>query len=225
MGGRKGCGRARGEDAKKLVGWRESVRGAVASARPPLVAALGALALAGAGRAQSAPRRLTVDTLASTVRFDGRSTLGAFSATTHTLAGWAEVTDARILSGRGAVEVRAATLRTGIGLRDRHLRSELDTDRYPTIGLTVEHVVAGDGAAAASGLPVVLEGTLTVKGTPHAVRFPATAALRGDTLVVAGRAPLTFTQLGMKPPTRLLVTHVQDAFVLVYDIRIRPAGS
>ena len=127
-----------------------------------------------------------------------------------------------LTSGRGLVVVRAATLQTGIGLRDRHLRGELDTDRYPTITLNVERVLPANGGTAAVD-PVVLEGSFTVKGVAHAVRWPATATLRGDTLVVTGSTPMRFTELGMKPPTRMLVTHVQDAFVLVYDIHFAPA--
>ena len=190
-----------------------------------VVAALGGLAAAPVpGRAQAAARRFTVDTASSSVRFDGHATMGAFSATTRTLSGWAELGDlAHLTSGRGLVEVRAATFQTGIGLRDRHLRGELDTDRYPTITLNVARVLPAS-TAAASGDPVVLEGSFTVKGTAHAVRWPAMAALlRGDTLVVTGSTPMRFTELGMKPPTRMLVTHVQDEFVLVYDIHFAPA--
>lgn len=188
-----------------------------------LLVAAGTLCLSGRPAAAQSLRRLALDTLASSVRFDGHATLGAFSATTRTLSGWAELSGGSIATGRGAVEVRAATLRTGIGLRDRHLRGELDTDHYPTIALTVDHVLAAGGGAPAVGGPVVLEGTLTVKGTPHPVRLAATATLRGDILLVAGSSPLTFTQLGMKPPTRMLgMTRVQDAFVLAYDVRFTP---
>ncbi len=203
-----------------------AVRGRNGRLSPAFALALGLACLAGGlpARAQAPARRFTVDSAASMVRFDGHATLGAFSATSHSLSGWAELADpARLTTGRGVVEVRAATLRTGIGLRDRHLRGELDTDRYPLITLAVERVLPGGTASGAAGQPVVLEGSFTVKGTMHAVRWPATAALRGDTLVVAGSTPLRFTELGMKPPTRMLVTHVQDEFVLVYDVHFVPA--
>jgi polyisoprenoid-binding protein YceI len=198
--------------------------GARAALVVPAALALLAATAAG-GRAQAPARRFTVDTVTSSVRFEGHATLGAFTATTNSMSGWAELADpGHLTSGRGAVAVRAATLKTGIGLRDRHLRGELDTDHYPLITLSVERVLPGaDGAAG--GDPVVLEGALSVRGTPHAVRLGASAAVHGDTLVVAGSTPMRFTELGMKPPTRMLgTTRVRDEFVLGYDVRFVPAG-
>ncbi len=213
---------------ERLAGARAPRRGRTRGgwATHVLVALAWLMAGSGPARGQASARRFTVDSATSVVRFDGHATLGSFAATTHSLSGWAELADpVRLTTGRGLVEVRAATLRTGIGLRDRHLRGELDTDRYPLISLSVEHVLpaGANGADASAGQPVVLEGSVTVKGTMHAVRWPATAALHGDTLVVSGSTPMRFTELGMKPPTRMLVTHVLDEFVLVYDVHFTPA--
>ena len=182
-------------------------------------------ASAGAGRAQRAdpPRRLQLDSSSSRVFFDGVGTFGAFSATTSSLEGWAELPESGLGDARGEIRMRPATLKTGIGLRDRHLRQELDTDHFPLITMTVERVSAS--APGADGeTPVLIQGALAVKGQAHAVSFSGTAALRGDTLAVQARSQLTFTALGMKPPTRMLgTTKVHDDFVLRFEGRFVPA--
>ncbi len=174
---------------------------------------------------QTPGRRLQLDSASSRVWFDGSSTFGAFTATTSGLDGWAELgPDGQVGGGRGEVHMRVATLRTGIGLRDRHLREELHADRFPLVSLTVQRVDAAPGPAAGGTTPVVLRGTLTVRGEPYPVSIDATAALRADTLVVRGRLPLRFTQVGMKPPSKLLgAARVHDDFVLRLDGRFLPA--
>ncbi len=205
-----------------------------------LAAALGTSTLAlSVGTAGSAHRRPSppaaqlpalrwpLDSASSRVWFDGTSTFGAFTATSASLAGWVElVAPGQLADARGEVSVRAATLRTGIGLRDRHLRDELDTDRFPLVTLAVARVVPAQAAyaGASEGTPVVLRGSLTVRGQSHPVAFDATAGFHGDTLVVVGRAPLRFTELGMKPPSKLLGSvKVHDDFVLRFDGRFLAA--
>ncbi len=185
-------------------------------------------ALAGPEHPPGVPRRLQLDSTSSRVWFDGTSTFGAFTATTASIEGWAELPQGGLGDARGEIRVHAATLQTRIGLRDRHLRQELDTDRFPLIVMAVERVSAS-AAGAGEETPVVIQGALTVKGQAHTVTFSGTAALRGDTLAVQARTPLTFTALGMKPPTRLLgTTKVQDQFVLRFEghfVPPRPTAS
>lgn len=171
----------------------------------------------------AAPHRLVLDSAVSHVWFDGTSTFGAFSATTSSLDGWTELQGDALAGARGVVRLQAATLHTGIGLRDRHLRQELDTDRFPLITLTVDDV-STSAAVSGGAIPVVIRGALTVKGQTHPVSFGGTAALRGDTLTVDAKTPLTFTGLGMKPPTRMFgTTRVHDDFLLRFQGRfLRP---
>ena len=191
---------------------------AAASAAPPPGA------LADPGHAPRAvPRRLQLDSSSSRVWFDGVGTFGPFTATTSSLEGWAELPESGLGEARGEIRMHPATLKTGIGLRDRHLRQELDTDHFPLITMAVERVTASTLASGAE-TSVVIQGALTVKGQAHSVSFSGTAALRGDTLAVQARTPLTFTALGMKPPTRMLgTTRVHDEFVLRFEGHFVPA--
>ena len=227
------AGEAHSPERRRSVHLRLFVAGALA-------AALAGPALAAPAAAQLPSGRLVLDSTTSRVWFDGTSTFGSFTATTASLAGWTELAGPRqVENARGEVDVRAATLKTGIGLRDRHLRQELDTDHFPLVTLIVDGVTRAPAAApvaaaiagaraealpaAADATPVVLHGSLTVKGQAHPVALAATAAFRGDTLVVVGRAPLRFTELGMKPPTKLFgAARVHDEFVLRFDGRFLP---
>ncbi len=223
-GGRREGDRVRGGGSAALAALCVLVL-ALSAATPARRPAAPAATQLPAGRLPAV--RLLLDSASSRVWFDGTSTFGAFTATSASLEGWAELAaPGQLADARGEVELHAATLRTGIGLRDRHLRDALDTDRFPLVTLAVDRVVPAQGvyAAASEGTPVVLHGTLTVKGQSHPVAFDATAAFHGDSLVVAGRAPLRFTGLGMKPPTRLLGSvRVHDEFVLRFDGRFLPA--
>jgi polyisoprenoid-binding protein YceI len=182
-----------------------------------------------AAAGQAAPLRLRLDSAASRVRFEGSATLGDFTAESHAATGFATL-DAppRLTSGHGRVEVPVASLKTGNGLRNKHLRDEMEASTFPLVVFTVERVLpaalaAAPPADAEPGEPVLLHATLEIKGRPTEVDFPATAELRGDTLLVRGRMPLRFTRLGMKPPVRLLgATRVRDEFALAFDARFIP---
>ncbi|HET9986025.1 MAG TPA: YceI family protein [Longimicrobiales bacterium] len=188
------------------------------------------LPISAAAAMQAEPIRLQLDSTASRVWFEGSATLGDFTAESRSATGTATLDDpTRLTSGHGRIELPVASLKTGNGLRNKHLRDEMEASKYPLVVFTVERVLAAALAAAPSadaepGEPVLLHGTLEVKGRPTEVDFPATAELRGDTLLVRGRMPLRFTRLGMKPPVRLLgATKVRDEFTLAFDARFIPA--
>ena len=100
----------------------------------------------------------------------------------------------------GRLDIKAASLTTGIGMRDKHLRSEdfFDTDNFPDI--TVE--VTGPQTA-----------TLSIRGTtlPLPVRFTVTRP-DANTLQIAAHAEIDRTKwgvsgnmAGMMPSTTTLV--------------------
>ncbi len=186
------------------------------------------------------PSRFDLVPAVSRLWFEAHSTLGGFSGEAHGANGWAWLgPDGRFIGGKGRVEVLVRDIRTGIGLRDHHLRETLDADRFPFVTLVVDSVAphppqaSPHGAAASDtatvpplpgGEPVLLHARLTIRDRTRTVEVPAAARLAGDTLRVVGAIPVRFTEFGMKPPTRLLVTHVGDAFALFFDARFAPAG-
>jgi polyisoprenoid-binding protein YceI len=79
----------------------------------------------------------------------------------------------------GRVDVRAASVKTGIGKRDEHLRSAdfFDADRFADITLVVTSARA-DGPDRA-----LLSADLTVRGVTRPVELPVTVRLVDDATV------------------------------------------
>src|SRR5271168_2598968 len=77
-----------------------------------------------------------------------------------------------LITGKGAVfgrlDIQVASLHTGIGKRDEHLRSAdfFDADRYPDISVVVTAVEPATGNDAA------LRATLSIKGVTAEVPLP-----------------------------------------------------
>ena len=123
------------------------------------------------------------------------------------VSGEARITPDGQLTGR--LVIRAESVRTGIGMRDRHLRARdfFDVAAYPDIVVDVTGP-APDGQLAA---------TLSIRGTTLPVPLQATVDRRGgvgaaDSVGVSARAEIDRTRwgvsgnmLGMMPPATVLL--------------------
>ncbi|MFQ5693425.1 MAG: YceI family protein [Nitrospinota bacterium] len=101
------------------------------------------------------------------VTFHADARLHEFTGVTREVSGWFRTDDLRTpTQGTGCVGVEAASLETGIGLRDAKMRAtHLETDRYPDIVYRVD-------AIARVGDQLLLAGTLTLHGVSRSVRVP-----------------------------------------------------
>ncbi|MBI3690841.1 MAG: YceI family protein [Mycolicibacterium aromaticivorans] len=143
----------------------------------------------------------------SSVRFKNKTFWGLLTVT-------GEFTDVRgdgQIGANGAVTgglvIEAASLKTGIGKRDEHLRSAdfFDVEKHPEIRVAVTGV---DGDT--------LLATLTVRGTTRPLRLPLTFRLLGDgTVQLTTRTTIDRTELGvdgnmigMMPATTTLLADV-----------------
>ncbi|KAA1428635.1 YceI family protein [Mycolicibacter arupensis] len=102
----------------------------------------------------------TLDPQQSSIRFENGTMWGALKvrgAFTE-FSGSGEITDAKTVSGR--VDIKAASINTGLGTRDHDLRRSnfFNTDRYPDISVVVT------GGEPVGGDIAQLDGELTVKG-------------------------------------------------------------
>lgn len=94
----------------------------------------------------------------------------------------------------GRLDIAAASVRTGIGKRDDHLRSPdfFDAEAHPQI------VVEVSGAAPTGEHSADLTATLTVRGATLALPLAATVTRLGNaTLHVVGRAEIDRTNWGV----------------------------
>jgi polyisoprenoid-binding protein YceI len=108
----------------------------------------------------------------------------------------------------GRVDVRAASLRTGIAKRDENLRSHdfFDVEKYPEISIVVTDVTA-TGERTAD-----LRAELTVRGTTHPLPLSATVDHAGDTVRISAQTTFDRTafgvsgnMVGMMPSTTTLI--------------------
>jgi polyisoprenoid-binding protein YceI len=121
------------------------------------------------------------------------------------------------ITGKGAIfgrlDIRVASLHTGIGKRDKHLRSPdfFDAERFPEISVVVTAVEPATGNAAD------LRATFTIKGVTAPVPLPVRIAQLNDgsvrvsakTEIDRAQFGLDWNRLGMMAKT---VTVLADAY-------------
>lgn len=166
-------------------------------------------------------QRYRLQAESSFVWVEGNATLGHFRGEDTVITGWAAFADSTGYAGaRGRVVALVSGFRTGNGMRDGHLRDALQADSFPHMDFFLQHIqpdTTGDDSVTISGL-------LTVRDVARRVDFRAWLQHRGDTVFVAGHAPIRFTQLGMRPPVRLLgLARVDDQLLIGFNAVFLPA--
>jgi polyisoprenoid-binding protein YceI len=105
----------------------------------------------------------------------------------------------------GRLDIRAASLRTGIGRRDQHLRSTdfFDVERYPEISVVITALEPTSGNTAD------LRASFTIKGIDEPVPLPVKIAelndgsvrISGETKVERSQFGLGWNKFGVLSPT------------------------
>jgi polyisoprenoid-binding protein YceI len=136
----------------------------------------------------------TFDPKRSTVAFRNKTFWGALTVkgTFSDVEGEGEITAARTFVG--SLRIRAASLSTGIGKRDGHLRSAdfLDVEKHPVITVDVH------GATPTGPDQFRLDATLTVRGGEHRLDLPAKATLLADGAVrISAATKINRKELGV----------------------------
>ncbi|MEM6108363.1 YceI family protein [Mycobacterium sp. 050272] len=102
------------------------------------------------------------------------------------------------LTGKGSVfgrlDIRTASVQTGIGRRDEHLRSAdfFDVERFPEISVVVTAIHPTEGKAAD------LRASFTIKGISAPVPLPVTVTEAGDgSIQISGETRIDRSQFGI----------------------------
>ena len=129
----------------------------------------------------------------SSVRFKNKTMWGLMSVNGEftDVSGDGQITAKGAVFGR--VDVRAASLRTGIGKRDEHRRSPdfFDVEKYPEISIVVTDVTA-TGERTAD-----LRAELTVRGTTRPLPLSATVDHDGDTVRISAQTTVDRSAFGV----------------------------
>jgi polyisoprenoid-binding protein YceI len=127
------------------------------------------------------------------VTFTSKAPLETIVGKTSQIRGYVTVDPEDITgSARGKIEVYLNGLKTGISLRDTHMREQyLETDKYPKTTFEITRVIEAGGNVLEDQRPVemLLEGNFTVHGVTRLIEVPVTAKLIEESEQTKNRHP------------------------------------
>jgi len=206
-----------------------------------LLVGIGVAAIVGSVHAQTAlevkaakAQTFYVDDQAGSnqVSFTSESTLEDFTGVCNKVRGSCEIDPKKIEAFKGRFSLRVADMKTGIDLRDEHMRSAdwLDAAKNPEIVIAVESVEEVKKASANSAT-MTLVGSCTIKGKTQPVKLPGTLTYldetpetqrrtKGDLIRIRSEFALKLSDFDVKGPqgTDIIGLKVNDAIKLKVTI-------
>lgn len=163
--------------------------------------------------ARAAPVDLRIEPDSSRVEYHITNPLGDVTNVAGRPEGEVHADSARAMSLAGRVTVDLRELATGIGMRDRHVKSAkyLDVQGYPLAefalaGVEPDTVTNAAGEAASpGGTPAIARGTLQLHGVAQDVRIPISMLWQQGRLRVHGSFTLLLADYGIPRPRRLFL--------------------
>lgn len=151
----------------------------------------------------------------SRIQFISDAPLETITGVSSNVSGEVTVDPANLSTARGRVAVQTSSLRTGIDLRDEHLRAEnwIDAARYPEATFEVTRVEGAAALQANQPANVTVRGRFTLHGVTRDVAatgrvrwVPLTAEMRnvpgitGDVLRVQVRFKINLSDFNISIP-------------------------
>lgn len=172
-----------------------------------------------AADAHADPKRWVPVPGKSLVAFDASFPGGNFTGQADDVAGEFQADPADLRHGvTGWVRVNAAALRTGIDGRDREMWGLLEVGRYPEIRFVLQRVESSfHSVAERSDVLLTLSGLLTIRGVERPMTFTGRLRQREDKLWARGETKMRMSTVGIRPPTRMLMT-VGDEISVRFDL-------
>jgi polyisoprenoid-binding protein YceI len=157
-----------------------------------MIALVLGLTLAAGAPVQAEVTRFRIQPEASELTFHATSRLMNADGKFSRFAGDVTVDPADLTTAKVTVSVEAATLDTGITMRDRHLRSEdfFHVEKFPAI---IFESVRVEGA----GRRLLVVGRLTLRGVTREVRVPVDVSVTGKRLEARGQFDIKRTDHGL----------------------------
>lgn len=170
-----------------------------------------------------------VDPKLVVITFESRMEIEDILGTTHTVSGTVTL-DSK--GGSFRIEVPVDSLRTGIDLRDTHLRSEhwLDAAKFPTIRFEGKEIHwEGDAKARVSGIFTLHGVSKPLSVTVDVRRIPSTQGTKlglaeGDWIRVRGEFPVRLSDFGITIPA-MAAAKVSEVWTVKVSLFGRSTGK
>ena len=195
----------------------------------PVALALGALLLASAP-ALAAPRSFAVDQdrhSTNEVSFTSKAAIVKFVGRTAKLEGEAQLDPANVAKASGKVIVDLASLDTGIGLRNEHMRGALEVEKFPRAVFSFSGLkVPGNKLVADKPVRGMATGEMTLHGKARTITVPVELTLlpqqdasyrSGDWVHVASQFKLKVTDYGVQLPQGVFGLKVAEEMEIAID--------
>ena len=165
------------------------------------------------------------------IKFASKAPLETIEGVTSRIDGDVEVDLADAATAAGQFEVDLTTLKTGIDMRDQHLRERfVHTDSFPKAVFKLIKVTKAGAKAMADGQPVNIEaqGEMTIHGVTKPVSVSGTvtymkeseetgARLPGDLLHVDVSFPILLSDFNIERP-KMLFMKLSDKVGIAVDV-------
>lgn len=179
-----------------------------------LVLALGA----GLRLAAAVEQNFELDAARSSIEVLVQANLGSFVGKLPAYAVDIRVDPASRTVERAVINFTFADLRTGIALRDRHMREWEDVARYPKVMFHLDSLESARGDQR-----VLVHGGLVLHGIEHAVSFPVSVLVAGELYAIDGEAEIDYRDFGLPPIRRFWVLTVAPRLVVRFHLQGRLA--
>lgn len=152
------------------------------------------------------------------VSFTSHVPLHNFTGTSQSLVGQIDFSSKTI-----DFYVDLATLKTGIGKRDKDMRLTLEVDTYPFAEFFGTLVSDVDLESSASQ-DVSVEGKFSLHGVTKDVQVPGTLTREGQSWVLEAEFSLLLNDYNIEPP-KLLIMKVDDKQEIELKVKLEPTSK
>lgn len=146
------------------------------------------------------------------ISFSSQSTIEDFTGVCNKVRGECTIDPKDLESFKGRFSIRVADMRTGIDLRDSHLRSAdwMDAEKFPEIVIEVTSIEVAKKTAANTAT-MTLVGTCSFHGKSNAIKIPAKFTyldespktqqkVKGDLVVLRTEFKVKLSEFGVAGP-------------------------
>jgi polyisoprenoid-binding protein YceI len=168
----------------------------------------------------------------SRIIFESDAPLETITGVTSSVGGTVQVDPADLRSVSGRIEVPIASLRTGVDLRDEHLRSDgwLDAERFPNAVFEITGVSGARSLTPNETTRVRLRGRFTLHGVTRELTAPAQIQYRpgangeAGVVLVRTRFSVSLPAYGVSVPT-IVRLKVSDEISVRVSLRLHEGAA